>query len=417
MDPMDRPVDPAHRRRRILRRGMIGVAVVAAGVTLIAVAIGWFRPSVRHDRIRLATVTHGEVTATLDATGLVAPEFEHVLTAPVSTRIARIHKTAGSEVQPGQVLVQLDDHGARLEVEKLDEQIALKQNARRRAELERDRTRADLQSRHEIKALELKSFLFEVDRNQQLFDMGLVMQDAVRKSETDVERATIELAHFETQLANAEADLAARLEGLELEMAILAKDREQAGERLARTAVASDRAGIVTWVVPSEGVTVAAGETVARVADLSTFRVNATLSDVLARRLAAGMPATVRSGDARLPGHVRKILPTVQNGVVTFEVALDSQDHAVLRPNLRVDVHVVTETRAAALRLERGPVLNVDGRDAVFVIRGERAVRTPITLGISNFEHYEIVEGLVAGDEVIISDMSDYRTVKEVQIR
>jgi HlyD family secretion protein len=82
-----------------------------------------------------------------------------------------------------------------------------------------------------------------------------------------------------------------------------------------------------------------------------------------------------------------------------------------------VDVHAVTEQRTDALCLRRGPLLNIDGRDHVFVVRGDKAVRTPVTIGLSNFEVYEITEGLSQDDEVIISDMSDYRTSKEVKLR
>jgi hypothetical protein len=41
-------------------------------------------------------------------------------------------------------------------------------------------------------------------------------------------------------------------------------------------------------------------------------------------------------------------------------------------------------------------------------------VRTPITLGLVSFDDYEVVNGLVEGDEVIISDMRDYLHLAEV---
>jgi len=417
MDRMDRPIDPSEQRRRKLRRLTFPVTFTIVGLSLIILVTGWLRPSVRRDRVRTAWVERGEVTATLDASGVILPEFEHVLTAPMATRVARIAKTPGAAVAPGEMIVQLDDRDARFDVSRLAEQISLKENALRQSELELARTRDDLTTQWEIKALELKSFGYEVERNRQLFELGLINQDQVRKSETDVERATIELRHLDALLANAEQDVAARLEGLALEIAILEKDRDRARERLDRTAVTAERTGIVTWVVSSEGAAVAEGEPVARVADLKTYRVDATLSDVLARRLIVGLPATVRSGDTRLSGRVHKILPTVVNGIVTFEVVLDEQDHPILRPNLRVDVHAVTDRRSATLCLRRGPLLNVEGRDVVYVIRGDRAVRTPVTIGLSNFELYEIADGLAEGDEVIISDMSDYRNVKEVKLR
>ena len=96
---------------------------------------------------------------------------------------------------------------------------------------------------------------------------------------------------------------------------------------------------------------------------------------------------------------------------------LDEPDDPILRPNLRVDVHAVTERRTDALCVRRGPLLNVDGSDWVFVVRGEKAGRTPVTIGLSNFEMYEITSGLAEGDEVIISDMSDFRNSKEVKLR
>lgn len=417
MEAMDRLIEPALKRRRMIRRLIVPTTVAVVGLVFVVLVTGWLRPSVRRDRVRTATVVRDEVSATLDASGLVVPGFEQIVTAPLATRVVEILKTPGSAVEPGEPIVLLDDKDARRAVSRLEEQIALKENARRQTDLELARTRNDLAAQRAVKALELESFHYELERDRRMFAEGLTNRDEIRKSENDVARATIELKHLDTQMTNAEDDLAARVKGLALEIAILEKDLDRARELLDRTSVTSERAGIVTWVVASEGTALTEGEAVARVADLSAYRVDATLSDVLARRLTVGLPAVVRSGETRLPGRVHKILPTVQNGIVTFEVHLDEPDHPILRPNLRVDVHAVTEQRPDALCLRRGPLLNVDGRDHVFVVRGEKAVRTPVTIGLSNFERYEITDGLAEGDEVIISDMSDHRNSKEVKLR
>ena len=354
---MDRTIEPAVRRKRTIRRLIAPLGLTAAAVVLVILATSWLRPSVRHDQIRTTRVERGDVGATLDASGLVVPGFEQILTAPVSTRVSRILKTPGAEARPGEPIVLLDDKDARREAARLEEQVALKRNESRQTELDLERARNDLTTSRKVKALELESRRFELQRNRKMFADGLTPEDAVRKSETDVARVQIELEHLASQLENAEKDLAARVEGLALEIAILHRDLEGARERLARTEVAAERAGIVTWVVPNEGAAVVEGEPVARVADVSTYRVEASLSDVLARRLTVGLPAVVRSGDTHLAGRVHKVLPTVENGVVKFEVQLDRPDHAMLRPNLRVDVHAVTEQRAGALRVRRGPLL------------------------------------------------------------
>ena len=73
----------------------------------------------------------------------------------------------------------------------------------------------------------------------------------------------------------------------------------------------ADRAGVLTWVITEEGVSVTKGQALARVADFASFRVDANVSDVHAKRLVVGQPATVRIGDERLDGTVAAINPTV----------------------------------------------------------------------------------------------------------
>lgn len=417
MDAMDRPLDSAVQRRIRIRRLRLPAFALIAAIGVIALAISWMRPSLQRDRLRTAVVEKGEVAATLDASGLVVPQSEQVFTAPVATRVVHVYRTPGASVAAGDTILVLDEKDAARDAAKLKEQIALKVNARKQATLELARSRNDLSAQRDIKALELESAQFELDRNRKMFERGLIIKDDVRKSEAGVERAQIELRHLDTLLANSREDLEARTEGLALEIKILDQDFEVARERLRRTSVTAERAGIVTWVSAQEGVAVAEGEPVARVSDLTAYRVEATISDVLARRLTVGLPAMVKSGDTLLTGRVSKVLPTVQNGIVTFEVMLEQPNHPVLRPNLRVDVHAVTELRPLTLRLRRGPLLNLNGHDAVFVIHGNEAVRTPVTVGLSNFELYEITEGLSEGDLVIISDMSEYRNAEEVQLK
>ena len=53
----------------------------------------------------------------------------------------------------------------------------------------------------------------------------------------------------------------------------------------------------------------------------------------------------------------------------------------------------------------------------MFVLRGDRAYRTPVRLGVSNFDYFEVVDGLSAGDEIIASDMRDYESAPEIRIR
>ena len=98
-------------------------------------------------------------------------------------------------------------------------------------------------------------------------------------------------------------------------------------------------------------------------------------------------------------------------------MALENKSSPLLRPNQRVDVYLITERKTRALRVKRGPFITGGaGVHDVFVIRGDVAVKTEARIGISSFEYYEVVSGLLEGDEVIISNMKEYMHMDEVQI-
>ena len=120
------------------------------------------------------------------------------------------------------------------------------------------------------------------------------------------------------------------------------------------------------------------------------------------------MPFRVKINEDYLTGTVSNVLPTVENGIITLTASLDQASSPLLRPNLRVDVLVVMERKQSVLRIARGPATGGEGARDLFVVRGETAVKVPVRLGVSNFDQCEVVDGLLEGDEVVISDMADY---------
>ena len=100
----------------------------------------------------------------------------------------------------------------------------------------------------------------------------------------------------------------------------------------------------------------------------------------------------------------------------TLEIGLADGSDPRLRSDMRVKVYVVLARIDAALRLPRGPAIAADVRD-VFVLLGEVAVRRSVQIGLANFDYCQVLEGLVEGEEVVISDMAEYLTLPVVALR
>src|SRR6185503_14903642 len=99
-----------------------------------------------------------------------------------------------------------------------------------------------------------------------------------------------------------------------------------------------------------------------------------------------------------LTGSVSRVLPAVTNGVMTVAIQLDTPGASELRPNLRVDVWLVTGATGEVLTLKRGAFSTSGTGPQLFVVRGADAVRTPVVLGAAGPDAFEIVSGLHEGD-------------------
>lgn len=414
---MDRELPRAVRRAGRARATVRILAPVLLLGTVIALLPGWMRPSVARVRLRVATVQQGPLDAVLTASGTLVPEIERVISSPVDARLLRVLERAGSAVRTGDPIAELDLSESALALDRLVMNGRITDNQQAQVQVTLDQSLADLDGRIERAAMDLQLLLEKADGNDRLFKAGLVSQQATREARLAAQQAEISLRQLQRTREHTAASAALQGEGLALQRAVADREAAQARRVLELGTARAEGDGVVTWVLSQEGALVRRGEMIARTADLRSFRVDATASDVHAGRIRLGAPVVVPIGEARLEGTIAEVQPSVEGGVVRFKATLAQADYPSLRPNLRVDVLVVTDRRAATLKVRDGSFPDLQGEPQAFVIRGGRAVRTPVRFGIRGFEEVEVLSGLHAGDEVVISDMRDYAHLEELEVR
>lgn len=414
---MDREIAPEVRRRTLTKRVVSITIAVAAIVFSFAATLTWLRPSIRRADIQTARVDRGPVDATLQAAGTLVPAVEQIITAPLDSRVLRIVRRAGDRVHAGDELVALDTSAAKLDLERFEEQLAQKENEQVQLRLRLDDTLAQLRGDIEQKALDADIFRYKAAQNDKLHAEGLVAKQDALAATTAAKKGDIELAQLRDGLTRAQRTASAQIAAGEMAIKLLRKERDEARRQLDLAMMRADRDGVVTSIVTDSGASVHRGDVVARIADLSSYRVTATISDVHAARIAAGMPVRVRIDDAAtLSGTISSVEPRVDNGQAKFNVELAERSHPKLRNNARVDVFVVTGTNSRALRVKRGALGSAEREDA-FVVRGDRLVATPVRWGLAGDDVIEVAEGLREGDSVVISNMSDYAGTREMRLK
>jgi HlyD family secretion protein len=414
----DREIDHRVRKKILIRRVVLTGLALSVLAAALVLGTNWLNPSFSRSRIWTATVKRGPIEAGITASGNVVPELNQVLSSPIEARVIRVLKCAGDLLNPGDPILELDVGGSKLSLDQVRQKLALRRNDQEKTRINLEHTLIDLKGKCRIKELELQAIQTRLAQNKALFRDGLISAEDVKRQETEEAKARIEWEQLLESERNAEISSRAQEEGLAMEMAILEKEAKLIGQELDLATTKADRKGVLTWVVTDEGITVRKGEVIARLADLSSFRVQARVSDVHASRLSIGLPVQVRlSDDASLAGSISQVLPSIENGFITFFVSLEQKSNSGLHSNQRVDVDVFTENKANALQIKKGPAIPGTNTSELFVIRGTKAIRTPVKLGIVGFSDYEILEGLSEGDEVVLSDTSEYRDLKEVPVK
>ena len=188
--------------------------------------------------------------------------------------------------------------------------------------------------------------------------------------------------------------------------------------KLGQTNITATRSGVLTFVHTSLGAKVTEGETLARIADLSSFKILGTISDAYAAQLRVGMPVIVRINDKEVRGELLNIRPAISNNVISFDVSLsDKAANNLLRPRMKLEIFLVTDAHNNTVRVTNGPAFNGTASQTVFVLRPDgTAERRNVKTGLSSFDFIEITEGVQAGETIIISDMSAFRNAATVKV-
>jgi HlyD family secretion protein len=182
------------------------------------------------------------------------------------------------------------------------------------------------------------------------------------------------------------------------------------------------RAGIqgVLQVVPVEvGQRVTPGTNLARVADPKRLKAEIKIAETQAKDVVIGQKASIDTRNGIVNGQVSRIDPSVQNGTVTVDVQIsDSLPHGA-RPDLSVDGTVEIENLKDVLYVGRPVHGQSDSTIGLFklVDDGSEAMRVNVKLGKTSVNTVEILQGLKAGDKVILSDMSTWDAVDRIRLR
>lgn len=403
----------AMKKRKLL---LIAAASIIVILMLVMLLRNTFRTTVPANSITTAVVETGDVENTITASGEVLPEFEEVITSPVQAAILEVLADAGTSVVKGQSLLKLDKAAVQSAFDKAKFLLESKENNLRKLKLELSKSYFDLKSGNDIKQLRISSLEAEVESARRLFKAGGGTRESVEQAEMNLKVARLEKIQLENEIQSKQQTMKVEIRESEIEVAIQRHELSEMARKKELAGIIATRPGVITWINKNVGASIGEGAELVRIADLSSFKIAGSISDAYLEELHNGMPVIVGINNKKQRGEIVSVYPSVKNGLVNFDVRLDTQD-SLLRPSLKVDVYLVTNRHANVLRVQNGPAFTGSGGSQdVFVVKGEKAERRTVQKGLSNFDYVELVGNIRAGEVIITSDMNSFKNAREIII-
>ena len=411
----DRPIERPSLWRR---HGKLAAAVLVAVVGLCVLLGFWLRysgtgASIDRSRLSIATVERGSFVRDIVADGQVVAAVSPTLYAnALGTVTLKVH--AGDSVSKGQVLsvVESPDLTAKLAQEEASA-VSLRIDWQR-ATLDAERTLSQLKDAFEQAQVDQKTAQRELDRSRKAYELGsytelqaLKAQDALEKAQFGYTQAKL---NYESQPKQNRFDVDSKKALYDRQELLVADLRRQVDGLNVRSPVD----GQVGQVEVADRASVPKDSPLLTVIDLSALEVEIKVIESFARDLRQGMSADLEGGGGRFKAVVSGVSPEVVAGQVTARLRFVGDKPSGLRQSQRMSVRIFIDRRENVLMVDRGSFVDQEGGGFAYVVRGNVAERRPVRLGAASVAKVEVLDGLAAGDQVVVSGTDAFNGAERV---
>jgi HlyD family secretion protein len=410
-------------KRKKLRRQLIVAAcavVVLAAAAFFVVRLKPAAPEVERATVWTDVVKRGPLLRQVRGPGTLVPREDRIRLIPSETEatVVRIRVLPGAKVEPNTVLMDLVD--PTLQQELLDAQLQLKG-----AEADYINTRAkvesDLMDQKAAGATvnaDYSQAQLQAKTDKSLYDLGVISgltysaskgkaDELVTRNGLEKQRLTLNEKAIETQLSvqQTKVDQAKALLGLKQ-------------KQLDALSVRAGISGVLVELDHQVGEHVTAGTTLAKVVQPDQLKASLKIAETQARDIQIGQPAEIDTHNGVIDGKVMRIDPAVLNGTVTVDVELAGALPQGARPDLSVDGTIDLDRMKDVLYVGRPAFGNENSTISLFKLSpdGKTAIRVPVKVGRASVNSIQILEGLQAGDTVILSDMSRWDNTDRIRL-
>lgn len=407
---MDRIIVNTKKKRNRILGIIAGIIVVFLVVYQLVWADHSSKLNVDRDKLTISQVLEDDFLDFMTATGTVEPLTTIFLDAVEGGRVEQILIEEGSMVNKGDVILRLSNPDLNLRILTSQADLAEQENRLRDTKIMMEQQRIEIRRQiiqYEYDLIRLKR-LFE--SNKVLYPKGLVSEEEylLSKENYDLTGQTIQL--FKERSVQDSIFRATQVKNLEAALARMNDNIELVRDKLESLNVKAPVTGQLGSLEAEIGQTIVGGYRLGQIHILDNFKVTAEIDEHWIDRIKVGLPGTLERNDQKFNLSITKVYPEVRNGRFQVDMEFTGLKPDNIRTGQTYRISVELGQPVKAIQVLKGGFFETTGGQWIYVVdpSGKFAAKRNIKTGRMNPRYYEILEGLQAGENVIVSSYQGF---------
>ncbi|WP_105169481.1 efflux RND transporter periplasmic adaptor subunit [Pseudoalteromonas sp. T1lg23B] len=371
--------------------------------------------AVELEKIRIAQVEQGMFVRDFSVQGRVIAAKRPVLYSPAQGTVTYLVE-AGDSVTTDQTLAIIDSP----ELKSLyDQEIA--NLTKLKTHLEREKIqvkKSNLAHDNLIGKAEvsLNAARREMRRSEEAMRNNVISDIDYQKAKDDLQNAEREYQHVLKEVALLKESQKFEIQTRELELESQQVKVTELKRQVDGLKINSPVTGLVGNLNAQQKNSVAKNQPLLSVVDLTQYELEVSIPESYADDLALGMEAEITLNQTLYQGELVAISPEISKGTVNGKIRFKDDSLTGLRQNQRLTTRIILEQKNNIAFLPRGQFINTYNGQFAYVVKDDKAVKTPIKLGSRSLAQVEVLSGLKQGDKVVISDNDIFKDAPSVRI-
>ena len=333
--------------------------------------------------LSVAEVTQGDFNDYIRVTGQVEPITTVQLSPLEAGVVERLVVEEGASVRRGDVLVELSTPSLTLEILNSEAELAEKQNLLRNTLISMEQEKLTLRQNKAQLDLDVARKRRAFEQNDELYAHRLIAREEWLQAKEDWELAEKQRElNIERQIQDS-LYRTVQVEQMEDNLANMRRNMQLIRQRIGNLAVKSPIDGEIGLLDVVLGQSVASGQKIGQVNDLSDFKVEAQIDEIYIDRVRTGLEASFERQDSNYRMRLRKVYPEVRNNVFRADFNFTGAYPANIRSGQTYYLHLQLGQPTEAVLVPRGTFYQTTGGAWIYVLspEGDRAYKRPIRIG------------------------------------